>query len=152
MHKSLNTRMKKKGFTLSELLLAVAILAFALTSLLAEFFACFLLNEANRNLTTAVTHAQFVMEDIRDENVLATIRNNIDTGLWDWDTDLEFTNNGLERLSGEAIDACCYNTGNGTCETNCPGLDLLPIRVRVDWQDRGPRNRNITFETLVAEP
>ena len=55
-----------KGFTLSELLLAVAILAFALTGLLLFFVNSIILNETNRNFTLAYSAIQAKMEEIKN--------------------------------------------------------------------------------------
>lgn len=56
----------KSGFTLSELLLAAAILVFVLAGLLALFANCLILNETNRNFTLAYSAIQAKMEEIKD--------------------------------------------------------------------------------------
>jgi prepilin-type N-terminal cleavage/methylation domain-containing protein len=73
--------LSEKGMTLPEILLAAAILAFALVGVLLLFVNCSLLNEASRNLTRAASHAQFVMEDIKNAN-FATLKSNIEAGNW----------------------------------------------------------------------
>jgi prepilin-type N-terminal cleavage/methylation domain-containing protein len=55
-----------KAFTLIELLLAVAILAFALTSMLLLFFNCIILNKTNRSITYAYNALQAKMEEIKN--------------------------------------------------------------------------------------
>jgi len=55
-----------RGFTLAELLLAAAILAFALAGLLALFVNCLVLNETNRNFTLAYSNIQAKMEEIKN--------------------------------------------------------------------------------------
>lgn len=54
-----------KGFSLVELLIGVAILVTVLTGTLATFIYCMLLNESSRNLATATSDAQYVLEQIR---------------------------------------------------------------------------------------
>mgnify|MGYP001611249953 CR=1 FL=1 len=56
------------GFTLSELLLAAAILAFALTGLLLFFVNSIILNETNRNFTIAYSAIQAKMEEMKNTN------------------------------------------------------------------------------------
>ncbi|MBN2830874.1 MAG: type II secretion system protein [Candidatus Omnitrophica bacterium] len=63
-------QLKKKGFTLPELLLAVAILAFAISGMLYLFVNCSFLNNSNRNLSIATSHGQFVMEGIKNAGFL----------------------------------------------------------------------------------
>jgi competence protein ComGC len=142
----------KKGFTLSELLLGAVILVFVLCVFLVEFITCIILNEANRNLTLAITHAQFIMEEIKKEDALQDIKDKINTGYWNWDTDGEFANNDLLRLPEETITVCCYDSTNNSCYTSCPDQDPLDIRIRVDWKDRGRRQRSVYLETLFTEP
>lgn len=128
---------KTKGFTLPELLIAAAILAFALLAILASFVSCFLLNEANRNLTVAITHAQYVMEEIKNTG-FDSIRND-GNSQWDWDS-ATIATKGLIPIRNEGID------------TQVTGTDLLDVGITVSWQDRGGRNRSTHLETLIAQP
>jgi len=130
--------MSKKSFTLSELLLAVVILAISLGAILLALVQCFLLNEANRNLTRALTHAEYVLEDIKNTN-FETIKTKIENGDWDWDSS-EVAREGLTPLNNENID------------TSVKGTTLLDIEVTVTWKDRGLRNRSVNLETLIAQP
>ncbi len=55
---------KNKGFTLMELMVAVAILALVLAGLLMTYVSCILLNQTNINLTKASTEAQLILEEL----------------------------------------------------------------------------------------
>lgn len=54
-----------RGFTLLELMVAVAILLLVITGLLATFVSCMLMNQANNNLVIATNDAQYVLEQIK---------------------------------------------------------------------------------------
>ncbi|MDP8229618.1 MAG: prepilin-type N-terminal cleavage/methylation domain-containing protein, partial [Candidatus Gorgyraea atricola] len=59
---------QKSGFTLLELVMAVAILVVAITGILAIFAKFIALNEDARSLTIALTSCQDKMEEIRNSN------------------------------------------------------------------------------------
>ncbi len=126
------------GFTLPELLLAVVILAFALTGLLQLFSNCTLLNAANRNLVIATSHAQYIMEGIRHTPVFTDIQTDINNHVWDWNT-VAITARGLTALNGETIDTEAPGGGNP-----------LQVVVTVSWNDRG-QTRNIALQTLITD-
>ena len=128
---------KRRAFTLSELLLAVAIIVVVLCALLLTLVTCFLLDEANRNRSIAMTHAQFVLEDIRDA-AFTTVRDSGDTQ-WDWGT-TTIESNGLTSLDNESVDV------------EVSGTELLDVTVTVNWQDRGQRDRSVTVETKIVKP
>lgn len=134
---SLISALNEKGFTLAEIILTAAILAFALASLLALFVSCMLLNDASRNLTQAAGHAQFVMEDIKD-TAFSNIAAKINNGDWDWDNSA-ITGHGLSGLRNESID------------TQVSGSGPLDVSVAVSWQDRSGRSRQMELETLFTE-
>ncbi len=70
MDNILNHNNPKKGFTLSELMIASLILAFALVGTLTLFIACLLLNENSRNSTLAYSAMEMKMEEVSNENYL----------------------------------------------------------------------------------
>lgn len=129
-------RFSDKGFTLPELLLAAAILVFVLAGLLLLFINCIFLNQANRNLTIATSHAQYVLEDVKHTS-FDDISTDINNGVWDWDA-TDITNAGLTALTGESID------------TQVSGVDPIGVSVTVSWNDRGLRARNIELRTLIT--
>lgn len=118
------------GFTLSELLLAMGILAFVLTALLALFLNIMFLNDGNRNLTVAITHAQHIMEEIREAGFT-----NLDL---DTPTELQ-AHNLAPLLINERIVTVVNNPG-----------DPLDYSVIVRWRDRGLRDRSTELRTLIT--
>ena len=143
-----------KGFTLSELLLVVGIMALVFSAIILMLISCFLLNEANRNLTIATTHAQHVMEEIKDSASTVAGFDGLTTqiaagawdfttqfaaGVWNW-TSATINTQDLTALPSEAI----TTTASGTA-------DKVAVNVMVSWQDRR-RSRNMSLETLIAEP
>lgn len=125
---------KITGLTLPELLMAALILVYALCGLIALFINCNGLNEANRNTSVAVSHAQYIMESIRDTG-FANMKTLIDGGNWDWDS-AEITSNNLSPLRNESIDA------------QATGTRPLEVTVTVSWQDKIGRNRTLPITTL----
>lgn len=131
--------LNKKGFTLVELLIASAILVFALTGLLGLFISCIFLNQSNRNLTVATTHAQFVLEDIKNQNFAG-----IPAYSKTW-TNAEIPVKWPSLTSNSLLDQEYF-------VISVTGTDILDIALTVNWKDRKVRNRSITLQTLIAEP
>lgn len=129
-------RQSNKGLTLTELLLAAAILVFVLSGILALFMNCIILNESNRNLTHATSHAQYVMEGIKHTS-FADIAGDIASGLWNWNA-AAVAANGLTALDSENI------------VTTASGANPLQVTVTVTWNDRGVRQRNLQLQTLIT--
>lgn len=141
----------------------MVILIFAFAAILILFTNCSILNESNRSLIIAVSHAQRVMEEmteeVQDKHTLLSLRNKIDDGVtWRWDDDSDFSTAGLQRLSGENVIACCYNsTSTGWCcppGCSCPDEDPLHVRVTGSWDNRrgSTDKRNIILENLITVP
>ena len=128
--------LSEKGMTLPEMMLAAAILAFALVGILLLFVNCSLLNEASRNLTRAASHAQFVMEDIKNAS-FAALKSNIEAGNWNWD---------INQIEGNELSPL----NNQTIVTQCIGTDPLSIVVTVSWQDHRQRDRQYTLDTVIG--
>jgi len=126
-----------RGFSLAELILAAAILAFALSGLLLLFSNCVLLNETNRNLTMATSHAKYVLEEIRHLSV-ADIGAQLNLGKWNWNT-AAITAQGLSPLRNEAI------------ATQSSGVNPLTLTVTVTWNDRHNRAHSTQMQTIVPD-
>jgi Tfp pilus assembly protein PilW len=127
----------KKGVTLVELILAAAILAFAITGVLGVFTNCLILNTTNKDLTIASSHAQYVLEKIRN-TAFTGLQDAIESGTWNY-TSSTINATNLTALSGETI-------------TTVPGYstDPLEVNVTVSWRDQFNRSRNETFTTLIG--
>jgi prepilin-type N-terminal cleavage/methylation domain-containing protein len=125
-------KLSDKGFTLAELLLAAAILAFVLSSLLLVFINCIILNESSRNLTVAVSHAEFALEEIKHQDF-----SSIASSTWDTST---IVSKGLIPLNSESL------------VITATGMSPKNINATVNWRDRAVRNRSATLKTLLTEP
>ncbi|MFH1678503.1 MAG: hypothetical protein ABH914_02660 [Candidatus Omnitrophota bacterium] len=135
-------RKRAKGLTLTELLLAAGILVFVLCGLMVLFINCIFLNDANRNLTLATSHAQYILEEIRD-SAFTGLEAAIDTGgNWDW-SGANIEAHDLALLPNESIDTSVFPSGSP--------LGVLGVSVTVVWQDRGVRPRSIELQTLIAD-
>ena len=138
-------RLSDKGFTLPELLLAAVILAVVLSGLLMLFINCIFLNESNRNLTLATTHAEYIMEEIRAAGFAGLedrIVNNNGTPLgWDLDSAEIQSEYNLTPLTNETIE---------TTTVTPSGSNPLGVSVRVGWEDRTHREREIELQTLIT--
>ncbi len=126
------------GFTLAEVILAAAILVFALAGLLALFISCMLLNESSRNRATAIAHAQYVMEEIKNTN-FANIETNINAGNWNWD-ETEIENESLPVLKSELITTTVPASG-----------DPVEVLVEVEWQDRLGGAQTISLTSIFTD-
>ncbi len=144
--------MNKKGFTLVELLMAVAILAFAMSGILLMFINCAFLDQANRNKSIATIHAETAMEYIRSQT-FSTIQNNLCTSVVSplvpepvtWSLGPATLN--LSGLTSESINA----TTTSNCCSRIP-LDWLDITVEVKWKDRAQTNeRNLKLGTSISK-
>ncbi|NQT28195.1 MAG: hypothetical protein HQ570_01200 [Candidatus Omnitrophica bacterium] len=130
----------RKGISLVEVLLGAVILTFVFVAVLALFANCFIANEYNRNLTIALSRAQFVMEEMRGEVEDKTSLSSLRTKIEESDT------------------TCCYNSTSAawccpsilTC--SCPDEDPLRVRVTSSWVDQRGKTRDISLETLITVP
>ena len=125
----------RRGFTLSELMVAAAILALTISALLYVFVSCLLMNEANSELITAASDAEYVMEQIK---ALPTSDfNAIDS----YTVPAELTNpaTGRQRLTNEHIDV---NKGTGS--------NIRTITVTVTWSRRNGTPPPFQLVTQIA--
>lgn len=133
--------MNRTALTLAEVMVAAVFLTVVLGGILMLFVNCSLLNEANRNLTAAITHAQYIMEEIKGEE-FALVEEKIDNG--DWDLGAEVISSSpynFSPLLNEVIDTEAADSADGT----------LQVSVNVWWQDRRQRDRSIQIDTCLTE-
>ncbi len=137
-------KLSDRSFTLAELLLACAILAFVLTGLLSLFINCIVLNEANRNLTIATSHAQYIMEEIKAAGFtgLETKINSNNGTPAGWDLNsaqIGSSPYNLTPLDTETIETSVFQSG-----------DPLGVSVMINHKDRGQRDRQIELRTFIT--
>lgn len=126
----------RAGFTLPELLLTAAILSYSISVILVTYINCIALNETSRNLTTAVSHAQYVLETVRNTS-FSSIATTITANTWDYNT-AGVTALGLTALKSEAID------------TSSSGTNPLDVTVTVTWNDLNGRSRSQALKTSIS--
>lgn len=130
-------KMKRKwarGFTLFEVLIALAVFLIGLGVLSGVFLNVAHLNESSRNLSQALADAQTVLEAMRDTSTtgLGTVAAT-DWAAW-------ALNNGLTSLPNETV----------TVSYADPTADPLEVAVQIDWVERvGPRSA--TVDTLMTQ-
>jgi len=127
-----------RGFTLWELMVAAGILAFLLSGMLLVFVNCIFLNQSNRNLTIALSHSQFAMEEVKSASSLSVILASYPTGTC-WSS-ANLTAKGLAPIDNESV---CFSVS---------GTTLLDVVVTTSWKDRGVRDRSVSLETLITQP
>ena len=123
----------RRGFTLSELMVAAAILVLTISALLYVFVSCLLMNEANSELITAASDAEYVLEQIK-----ACAYIDIDS----YTVPTELTNPLTAHLRNEQIPPPLV-----------VGSDDDPIRtvtVTVRWSGRNGFPRAFTLVTQIA--
>jgi Tfp pilus assembly protein PilV len=129
--------MKKiRAFTLAEMLLAAIILTVGIIGILLVFINCMFLDDANRNLTVAVSHGQFAMEEIKD-TAFANISNNYNNVTWN-----------ASAIAAKSLSAL----NNETMQFQVSGTTILTVIATVGWWDRGVRYKSLILETLITEP
>lgn len=119
----------RKGFTLLELICAVAILVVALVGLLSSYAGCFNLVESSTNTSIAVNEAQRIMEEMRTRNLTNIVSE-------DWLAWVE--------------DKGCNCLNHETINVSYIGADPLQISVKVGWKEK-ERTRNVELVTLLTE-
>lgn len=133
---TMNKIQGRPAFTLAELLMVTAILAYSLSVVLLTFINSSALLEASRNMVTATAHAEYVLESVKN-TAFSNIPTNISNGIWTWNTAAVNTN-GLTALNSESI------------TTSYSGANPLDITVTVAWQDTRGRSRSKSLRTLIS--
>ncbi len=119
-------------------MIGASVLIVALAGLIAAYMGCFILNESARNLSIAINHAQIVMEEIRDVNILSNIVVEDWTG---WSATDVPDGGGCNTLNNETI-SVTYPSGTGA--------DPLEILLTLNWTEKN-RQRSVQLVTLMTE-
>jgi type II secretory pathway pseudopilin PulG len=127
---------QNKAFSLVELLLTALILAYSLSVILSTYNNSLTLNNASRNVTIATSHAQYIMESIRNTS-FTSIATNIASGTWNWNA-MTIATQGLAALNNESI----VVTSTGT--------NPLTISVTINWRDLHGRVRAKVLKTVIS--
>jgi Tfp pilus assembly protein PilV len=132
-------KIRSQGLSLAELLIAVAILAYCLSPMMATFINSVALNDSSRNLLTATSHAEYVMESIKSK-AFSEIPGAAAEAVWSaWTFNTSgVTGLGLTALKAESI------------TTTLAGINPVDISVTVSWADAGGRSRSIQLRTVIS--
>ena len=134
-----------RGFTLIEVMIAMAVLAVTILGVLMMLMAAEALSEDSKNLTTAVEDARSIMERVRKDvetnaDMSTFVTNYPDSSYEDWVTDQQAAGTEFVSLNGEAVDVTLGNAGD----------DPLDVTVTVSWNDHGGRVRSTTLQTQMT--
>ena len=132
----MSIRRSHKAFTMPELMVSAAIMAYALSVIVLSFFRNYALNETSRNLTVATSHLNYVLEDIRN-TTFSSISTNISGGNWNWNSST-ITSKGLTTLNSESI------------TTTSSGTTLLTVTVTASWKDLQSRTQTKSLQTQMS--
>jgi len=129
---SLMTLKQNKGFTLVELLVAVYVLLIGICGILSLFINSMSSIQSSWDLTTATTHAQYILEEMQSINNLGEIE------LTDWSQWAQKQN--LNTLPEETFNVTYSDPPN----------DPLDIQVVDQWQRKG-RVNSVTLRTKLTK-
>jgi len=120
----------KKGLTLVEILFATFILVVGICASLLYFTKAILVTKTARDITTATTHAEYILEEMKTKTTIAEIKNE------DWQT--WATAQGLNTLTSETV-AVSYSD---------IAADLVNITLQLNWVTKG-RPQQVSFVTEI---
>lgn len=136
-----------------EMMVTTAMLVVGLAVLLVSLVQSSILNRIVSDRTLAVTHAQYVLEAIRNvasSQSYTAAATGINNGQWNLDG-TALTNQNITALSNETIATSYNNDVNGLTNSN-----ILNVTVTVTWDQRRANettaSSNITLVTLIGNP
>lgn len=122
--------LSRRAFTLAEVLLAVAILSFALCGILATYLACFNLTITSKNVNLATSAAQGILEEIRNTPFPQMVDDH-QVQLGGQIYNLTLVSTGLYRLNF-AVNNMPQNMGVLYIDQTDP--DFITATVEVSWK------------------
>ena len=147
-HKSFPRKSHSRaGFSLVEVIVSAGILALVLSATLLLFINAIILNQTSRDITIATSHAQYVLENIRN-SAFANVPGQINGSAWDWN--LETVQSKMaSSLKNESIATRCLDSGG--VEISCSSASgPLRVKVTVSWTDVPGRTRSIAVNTQMG--
>ena len=125
-----------------ELILAAFLLAVVLTGMIQLFITCRYLNDSNRNMVVAASHAQFIMEDIIGSSAsVPAIEAAINAGNWNLTSD---------DIQGAPYQFTPLTDESVTAQVSMAG-DPLGFNVTVRWREGSMLDHDYVLQTLVAQ-
>ncbi|MFA5310906.1 MAG: prepilin-type N-terminal cleavage/methylation domain-containing protein [Candidatus Omnitrophota bacterium] len=115
--------LSKRGFSLVEFLIGVAIVLIVLVGSLLAFVQLMLLNEGSSNLVIAANDAQYVLEQMKNE--------------------------AFEDLASHPIPTFNNLNSETVTLTRSIGVNIATVTADVSWQERG-NARNFSISTCFA--
>ncbi len=127
--------MKKSGFTLIEVMIAMVVFVITVLAMLGVYLSVSISRESSRNMTQAMSDARVALEAMRDTSTagLPAV-----TATYPQGTNLASTF-GLTSLNSESVTPTYVNQA----------ADPLNVTVTVNWTDRG-RARTASVNTLLT--
>ena len=144
----------QSAVTLPEIMIAAALLMVMCSMLYLLFANCSFLNQFNRERTIAMSHAEYVMEWVKNEAMddFDSVYSDIQAGNttpWAW---------GSSDIAGEFDSGSAYDfipLNDEAIDVSVPGaadVDPLDVRVTVSWTDWRTKTRSVKLDTLLTEP
>ncbi len=115
-----------KGMTLVELMIAVCLLGFCISGLIATYYNSFILNETSKNQTLALNAISAKLEEIKDKNFAV----------------ISGDDNDIRDYDNESFDMSSFPAGSakGYIEVIPEAYaDLLRVRITATWRQRPGR-------------
>ena len=124
----INRKLSKNGFSLIELMVAVAILAIAIFGIFHAYSVGFMGMADARDRTVATNYARKEMENLKN---------------------MSFNSLGIVEQTPFTIPTPTKFSGTKTIEIWNDNVDLKKVTTEVSWFDRNGNSKNVVTETLI---